>query len=57
MAIDVLNTIEVDRTTSKYDIIDLNILEAKSRVEIKAKQSKLIDAANALYTMSQYHSL
>jgi len=56
MAMDVLDTIEVDRTTSEYDIMDLNILEAKNRVEIKARQGKSIDAANALHTMSQYHN-
>jgi hypothetical protein len=48
----VLDTIEVDRTTFKYNIIDLDILEAKSRVEIEARQGKSIDAANALHTMS-----
>jgi hypothetical protein len=32
--------------------MDLDILEAKSRVKIKAKQGKLINAANALYTIS-----
>ena len=34
---DMLNTIEVDQTTSKYNIMDLDILKAKSRVEIKAR--------------------
>jgi hypothetical protein len=56
MAMDVLDTTEVDRTTSECDMMDLDILEAKSRVEIEARQGKSIDAANALYTMSQYHS-
>jgi hypothetical protein len=52
MVMDMLDTIEVDRTTSEYNMMDLDIPEAKSRVEIKARQGELIEAANALYTMS-----
>jgi len=52
MAIDVLDIIEVDPTTFKNDIMDLDILEAKNRVEIEAKEGELIEAANALYTIS-----
>jgi hypothetical protein len=42
-------------TTSEYNIMDLDIPEAKSRVEIKAREGESIEAAHALYTMSQYH--
>jgi hypothetical protein len=54
MAMDVLDKTEVDRTTSEYDVMDLDIPEAKSRVEIEARQGESIEAANALYTMIQY---
>ena len=56
MAIDVLGKTEVAPTTSEYDIMELDIPEAKSRVEIKAREGESIEAANALYTMSQYHN-
>jgi hypothetical protein len=52
MAIDVLDKTEVGPTTSDYDIMELDIPEAKSRVEIKAREGESIEAANALYTMS-----
>jgi hypothetical protein len=57
IAIDMLNITKVDLTTSKYDIMDLDILEAKSIVKIKVKEGKSIKAANALYTISQYQNL
>jgi hypothetical protein len=50
MAMDVLDKTEVDRTTSEYDVMDLDIPEAEAR------EGKSIEAANALYTMSKYHS-
>ena len=53
---DVLNTMKVDPTTSKNNIMDLDILEAKNRLQIEAREDELIEAANALYTISQYHS-
>jgi RecJ-like exonuclease len=36
-SMDILDTTEMDRTTSEYDMMDLDILEAKSRVEIEAR--------------------
>ena len=56
MAIDVLDKTEVGPTTTEYDIMELDIPEAKSRVEIKAREGESIEAVNALHTMSQYHS-
>jgi hypothetical protein len=47
-----LNTTEVDPTTSKYNIIDLDIPEAKSMVEIEVREGKSIKAANVLYTIN-----
>jgi hypothetical protein len=52
IAMDMLDTTEVDPTTSEYDMIDLDILEAKSTVEMEVREGELIEAANALYTMS-----
>jgi hypothetical protein len=54
--VDVLDTTEVDPTTFKNDIMDLDILEAKNRLQMEAREDKSIEAANALYTISQYHS-
>ena len=53
---DVLNTTEVDPTTSKNDMMDLDILEAKNRLQMEAREDESIEAANALYIISQYHS-
>ena len=53
---DVLDKTEVDQTSSEYDVMDLDIPGAKSRLEIEAMEGESIEAANALYTMSQYHS-
>jgi hypothetical protein len=46
----------VDPTTSKYNIMDLDISKAKSRVKIEAREGKSIEVANALYILSQYYS-
>jgi hypothetical protein len=56
LIVDVLNTTEVDPTTSKNNMMDLDIPEAKNRLQMKAREDELIEAANALYTISQYHS-
>jgi hypothetical protein len=56
-AMDMLDITEVDPTTSEYDMMDLDIPEAKSTVEMEVREGESIEAANALYTMSQYHNL
>ena len=56
MVIDVLDKTEVGLTTTEYNIMELDILEAKSRVEIKAREGESIEVVNTLYIMSQYHS-
>lgn len=55
MTMDRLDT-TVGPTTSEYDRIDLDKPEAKSKVEIKAREGRSIEAANELCTMSQCHS-
>ncbi len=50
MTIDVY-IIEVD-LASEYDMIDLDILEAKSRVRIDVRGHESIEVASAPYTMS-----
>jgi hypothetical protein len=57
IAMDMLDTTEVDPTTSEYDMMDLDIPEAKSTVEMEVREGESIEAANALYTMSQYQNL
>jgi hypothetical protein len=56
MSTDTLNMTEVDPTTSQYDMIDLDIPGTNSRVEMVVREGESIEAANTLYTMSQYHS-
>jgi hypothetical protein len=55
MAMDIHNTTELD-PASEYDIIDLDIPGSKSRVGIEVRGRKSIEAASALYTMSQHYS-
>ena len=52
MTIDV-HIIEVD-LAFEYDMIDLDILEAKSRVRIDIRGHKSIEVASTPYTMSQH---
>ncbi len=52
MTIDI-HIIEVD-LASEYDIIDLDILEAKSRVRMDIRGHESIEAASVPYTMSQH---
>jgi hypothetical protein len=52
IAMDMLDTTEVDPTTSEYNMINLDILKAKSIVKIEVREGELIEAANALYTIS-----
>jgi hypothetical protein len=47
-----LNTTKVNLTTSEYNIINLDIPEAKSIVKIKVREGKLIKAANTLYIIN-----
>ena len=56
MAMDVHDTTEVDPTLSEYDMMDLDIPGAKSRAEMETRERESIEAADALYTLSQYHS-
>ncbi len=56
MAMDVLDTTGGDPTSSECDIMDLDIPGAKSRVEMEVREGESIEAAGALYTMSQNHS-
>jgi hypothetical protein len=51
ITIDVYNTTELN-LASKYNIIDLNIPELKSKIEIKVKRRKSIKTASLLYTIS-----
>jgi hypothetical protein len=55
VAMDVLNTIEAEPTTSEYDM-DLNLAGAKSRIEMEVGEGESIETANVLYTTSQYQS-
>jgi len=52
ITINKLNTKKVSLTTSKYNKIDLNKLEAKSKVKTKVKKGKIIKAANKLCIIS-----
>jgi hypothetical protein len=55
ITIDMYNTTELD-LAFKYNIIDLNIPESKSKIRIEVKRRKSIKAASALYIISQYYS-
>jgi hypothetical protein len=55
MAMDVHDTTELD-PASEYDMMDLDIPGSKSRVGMEVRGRKSIEAASALYTMSQHHS-
>jgi len=55
MAMDMPCTAEPDLTTSEFDMLDLDIPGAKSRAQPGVRESDSMEAANALYTMSQYH--
>jgi len=56
MAVDIPGTAEPDLTTSEYDMMDLDIPGAKSRAQPDVREGDSIEAANTLYTMSQYHN-
>jgi len=52
-AIDILGTAESD---SEYDMMHLDIPGANRRAQSDAREGDSIEAANTLYTMSQYHN-
>jgi hypothetical protein len=56
IATEVLGTTEPDSTTSEYDMMDLDIPGRKDRLQPDFKGGESIEAANTLYTMSQYHN-
>ena len=56
MAMDMFGTAEPDPTTSEYDMMDFNILGAKNSTQPDVREGESMEAANALYTMSQYHN-
>lgn len=56
MAMDMLGTAEPDLTTSEFDMMDLDIPGAKSRAQQDVREGDPIEAANTLYTMSQYYN-
>jgi hypothetical protein len=56
IAIDIPGIVELDLITSEYNIIDLDIPRAKSRAQPDIKEGDLIEAANILYIISQYHN-
>jgi hypothetical protein len=53
--VDMLNTIRVAPRTSKYNMMDLDILELRSSIETEATDGTSIKAASTLYTISQYY--
>jgi hypothetical protein len=52
MTVDIPGTIKLDLTTSEYNIINLDILGAKSRAQPDIREGDLIKAANILYIIS-----
>ena len=56
MAMDMFGTTEPDPTASEYDMMDFDIPGARNSAQPDVKEGDSIEAANALYTMSQYHN-